>query len=166
VSILVDAAADVHPISPLIYGVAAFDNVSATLSGLNSPINRHGGNATSLYNWQINAGNRGMDWYFESIDEGAATPAKSLLDLVAANKQAQAASLITIGMTGWVAKRGPARAKTACFRSPSTRRKAATTRSGCPMPATASRPVATSPATIPTIARCRLTPISRRLVNC
>ena len=113
--IVIDAAADVHPISPLVYGVAAFDNVSATLSGLNSPINRHGGNATSLYNWQINAGNRGMDWYFESIDEGSATAGKSVLDLVAANKQAQAASMITIGMTGWVAKLGPARAKTACF---------------------------------------------------
>jgi len=79
------------------------------------PINRHGGNATSLYNWQANASNRGMDWYFESIDEGSATAGQSLLSLVAANRQAQATSMITIGMTGWVAKLGPARAKTACF---------------------------------------------------
>ena len=114
-SVTIDAAANVHAISPLIYGVAAFDNVSTTLSDLNSPINRHGGNATSLYNWQVNAGNRGRDWYFESIDEGSVTPGRSILDLVAANKQSQAASMITIGMTGWVAKLGAARAKTACF---------------------------------------------------
>jgi hypothetical protein len=115
VTVTIDAAADGHAISPLIYGVAAFDNVASTLSALNSPINRHGGNATSLYNWQANASNRGMDWYFESIDEGSATAGQSLLSLVAANRQAQATSMITIGMTGWVAKLGPARAKTACF---------------------------------------------------
>ncbi|HYL99084.1 MAG TPA: hypothetical protein VEZ90_09035, partial [Blastocatellia bacterium] len=53
VTISVDAAADVHPISPLIYGVAYGD--SAALSDLNCPINRYGGNNASRYNWQLNA---------------------------------------------------------------------------------------------------------------
>jgi hypothetical protein len=113
--VAIDAAADVHAISPLVYGVAAFDNVASVLAGLNSPLNRHGGNATSLYNWQANASNRGMDWYFESIADGPATPGGAVIDLVSANRQAGADSMVTLGMTGWVAKLGANRDKTACF---------------------------------------------------
>jgi len=36
-----------------------------TLSDLNCPVNRYGGNNTSCYNWQLNADNRGANWYFE-----------------------------------------------------------------------------------------------------
>src|SRR5258706_6245494 len=66
----VDANAGRHPISPLVYGVAYGE---ANLSDLNCPVNRYGGNNTSRYNWQINADNRGQDWYFESIAEPIAT---------------------------------------------------------------------------------------------
>ncbi len=48
VTVAVDASADRHPISPLIYGVAYGDSV--TLSGLNASVNRLGGNNTSRYN--------------------------------------------------------------------------------------------------------------------
>ncbi len=111
----IDTSAAQHAISPLIYGVATFDNVATTLQALNSPINRHGGNATSQYNWQLNAGNRGMDWYFESLDEGSANPGQSVLDLVAGNRQAGAQSMVTVPMVGWVAKLGPGRGKLAGF---------------------------------------------------
>lgn len=43
--LVVDAAADRRPISPLIYGVAFAD--TAELLELNVPLNRSGGNATS-----------------------------------------------------------------------------------------------------------------------
>jgi len=116
VAIAIDAAANVHDISPLVYGVAAFDNVAPVLSGLNSPINRHGGNATSAYNWQLNASGRGADWYFESVPEdGGSTPAGALASLVQANRQAGAQSMITVPMLNWVAKLGPNRSKLASF---------------------------------------------------
>ena len=46
---------------------------TADLSDLNSPLNRNGGNNTTRYNWQLNADNRGSDWYFESIADSSAT---------------------------------------------------------------------------------------------
>lgn len=64
-TITVDANGDRRPISPNIYGVAYGD--SPTLADLNVPLNRSGGNNTSRYNWQLNADNKGFDWYFESV---------------------------------------------------------------------------------------------------
>ncbi len=116
ISIAIDATANVHAISPLIYGVAAFDNVSNVLSALNSPINRHGGNATSAYNWKTNASGRGQDWYFESIgDDANGTPGGAVSSLVQANRMAGAQSMITVPMLPWVAKLGPNRSKLASF---------------------------------------------------
>lgn len=116
VTVSVDATADVHAISPLIYGVAAFDNTAATLSALNAPINRHGGNATSGYNWQIDASARGMDWFFESVPEtSAGTPSLSLINLVSANRSAGAQSMITVPMMSYVARLGPQRGKLSSF---------------------------------------------------
>ena len=67
----VDASANRRPIDPNIYGVA--HATTAELNDLNSPLNRNGGNNTTRYNWQLNADNRGNDWYFESIAESSAT---------------------------------------------------------------------------------------------
>ena len=64
-SITVDASAGRHPISPNIYGFA-FGSKS-DLAATNFTVNRSGGNATSTYNWQLNAANHANDWYFESI---------------------------------------------------------------------------------------------------
>ena len=111
----IDATANVHAISPLVYGVCAFGNVAATLAALNAPINRHGGNATSQYNWQQNASNRAQDWYFESLDEGSPNAGQSVIDLVTANRQSNAQSMVTIPMVGWVAKLGPNRGKLASY---------------------------------------------------
>src|SRR5688572_22790326 len=65
VTITVDARAGRRPIDPNIYGVA--HATTAQLNDLNVTLNRHGGNNTTRYNWQLNADNRGNDWYFESI---------------------------------------------------------------------------------------------------
>ena len=72
VTIAVDAQLNRHAISPLIYGVAFAS--AAELSDLNAPLNRSGGNAETRYNWQIDAHNRGNDWYFISIGDGPGTP--------------------------------------------------------------------------------------------
>ncbi|MET0332940.1 MAG: glycoside hydrolase family 44 protein [Rhizobacter sp.] len=118
VAIAIDATADVRPISPLIYGVSAFGSpaqINATLSALNSPINRHGGNATTQYNWQQNASNRAFDWYFQSLSEGSATPGQAVLDFVGGSQQAGADSMVTVPMLGWVAKLGPNRSPLAAY---------------------------------------------------
>ena len=74
VTVNVDANANRHAISPLIYGVAY--GSTAQLADLNSPLNRYGGNNASRYNWQLNADNRDNDWYFESIADTSAVAAE------------------------------------------------------------------------------------------
>src|SRR3990172_1370527 len=71
-SVTVDVNASRRPIDPRVYGIAY--GTTAQLADLNVPLNRYGGNNTSRYNWQLNADNRGQDWYFESIPESSSTP--------------------------------------------------------------------------------------------
>jgi hypothetical protein len=113
VSISVNAQANRNPISPLIYG-AAFAT-SNQLADLNFTMNRSGGNAETRYNWQLNAHNHAADWYFESIDDGTATPGASADDHVANSKNGGAQALITIPMIGWMPILGPSRGKLASY---------------------------------------------------
>src|SRR5262249_40686176 len=83
-SITVDAGLNRHPINPFVYGVAFA--TSNQLADLNSPLNRSGGNMETRYNWQINAHNHGGDWYFESLDDGSATPGAAADSFVADSK--------------------------------------------------------------------------------
>src|SRR5689334_3300907 len=78
----VDADANRRKISPLIYGMSFAQNAD----DLNCPISRWGGNPTSRYNWQLNADNRGADWYFESIAYASATPGEGPDTFIAGNK--------------------------------------------------------------------------------
>ena len=111
--IAVDAAANRHPISPLIYGVAFASQ--AQLTALNSPLNRSGGNGTTRYNWQANASNHAADWFFESIPEDSALPGASVDAFIAHTRGAGAQAMVTIPTIGWVAKLGPDRAKLWAF---------------------------------------------------
>ena len=113
VVITVDAGLNRHPISPLIYGVA-FAN-SNQLSDLNFTLNRSGGNAETRYNWQINAHNRGGDWYFESLADSPATPGAAADDFVANSKRAGAEPVLTVPMIGWAPKLGPSRGHLASY---------------------------------------------------
>lgn len=113
VTIQVDAAANRHPISPLIYGTAFA--TATQLLDLNSPLNRHGGNTTTSYNWQQNAANHANDWYYESIDEGSATPGDSGDTFIQTSKNGGAQPALTIPIIDWVAKIGPNREKLASF---------------------------------------------------
>jgi hypothetical protein len=105
-SVNVDANANRHPISPNIYGFA-FGSKS-DLAATNFTVNRSGGNATSRYNWQINATNHASDWYFESILDPPMTPGYDgdtfIMQTRAGNASAQA--LLTIPMIGYLAKLG------------------------------------------------------------
>lgn len=113
VTVNVDASASRRPISPLIYGVNWAS--SQQLGDLNSPLNRQGGNATSRYNWQLNASNRGRDWYFETIGEASATPGELGDTFIGDSRAGGAEPMLTIPMLDWVAKLGPNRVKLASF---------------------------------------------------
>jgi hypothetical protein len=114
VTITVDASANRHAISPLIYGVA-FANPASQLSDLNVPVHRSGGNSESRYNWQLNAHNRANDWFFESLDDGSSTPGASADDFVTSTKANGAQPMLTIPMIGWMPKLGPSRARLASY---------------------------------------------------
>jgi hypothetical protein len=98
----VDAAANPHPINPLIYGVNFAD--TATLLDLGATLNRHGGNSTGRYNWIQNIDNRGADWYFESIPYPDHTPGELGDTFISTTKAAGAEPFLTMPMVGWVAK--------------------------------------------------------------
>jgi len=98
-TIAIDAAADRHAISPLIYGVAF--GSPAALTDLGSPLNRSGGNATTRYNWQQNCSNRGNDWYFQSVPEGAATAGLVVDTFIADSRAGGAQPMVTIPIIGW-----------------------------------------------------------------
>jgi hypothetical protein len=114
VTVQIDALANCHAISPLIYGVAFAS--SNQLADLNFPINRSGGNAETRYNWQLNAHNHAADWYFESIgDDSGSTPGASADDFVANSQNGGAQAMITIPMIGWMPILGSGRGKLASY---------------------------------------------------
>ena len=114
VAVTVDALANRHSISPLIYGVAFAS--SNELAGLNFTLNRSGGNAETRYNWQLNAHNHGADWYFESIADDGSTDAGSTADaFVADSKNGGAQAMITLPMIGWMPKLDSGRGKLASY---------------------------------------------------
>ena len=113
ITISVNATANKKPINPNVYGVAY--GTAATLADMNVPLNRLGGNNTSRYNWQLNADNRGMDWYFESIGDTSAVAGERGDTFIQSSKSAGAQAMITIPMVGYVAKLGTGRAKLSSF---------------------------------------------------
>ncbi|HEY6616595.1 MAG TPA: glycoside hydrolase family 44 protein [Vicinamibacterales bacterium] len=113
VTISVDANANRRPIDPNIYGVAHAS--TAELTDLNSPLNRNGGNNTTRYNWQLNADNRGNDWYYESIAESSATAGERGDTFIANARAANARAMLTVPTIEWVARVGPNRIKLPSF---------------------------------------------------
>jgi hypothetical protein len=113
VTVEVDAARDRRPISPLIYGVAFAS--SAQLVDLRAPLNRWGGNTTSRYNWQLNADNRGSDWYFQSIASGSPVAGQAGDAFITETRAGGAEPMLTIPLLDWAAKVGPNRSKLCSF---------------------------------------------------
>ncbi|WP_239576451.1 glycoside hydrolase family 44 protein [Archangium primigenium] len=113
VTIQIDASAGTHAISPHVYGVA--HATPAQLSELNTPLNRSGGNATTRYNWQLNATNRGRDWYFQSLPYTSTQAGAEVDDFITNARGAGAQPLITLPMVGWVAKLGLNRSRLSSY---------------------------------------------------
>jgi uncharacterized protein (TIGR03437 family) len=108
-ALAVDASANVHPISPYVYGINEYAD-----SGLDTmmriPLRRFGGDATTSYNWQIDVSNSAADWYFENgaqynTKAPPPLPDGSSFDLFhEANLQTGALSLGTISLMDWTPK--------------------------------------------------------------
>ena len=106
VTLNVDVSSNRKPISPYIYGLNFAKPSFAAEIGV--PVRRWGGNATSRYNWQLNATNHASDWFFHNNTHyDPFTFANETADQwVIQNKQTGAESLLTLPMTGYVAKNG------------------------------------------------------------
>jgi hypothetical protein len=102
VAVTVDAAADRHAISPLIYGVAVAGG--SQLTKLGAGLNRWGGNPNTRYNWVVNAWNHGRDWKFANYGTPGLPAGKVADDFVRSSQRGAAAALFTIPTIGWVAK--------------------------------------------------------------
>jgi hypothetical protein len=113
VTVNVDALLNRHAINPNIYGVAHAS--TADLNDLNSPLNRNGGNNTTRYNWQLNADNRGSDWFYESIADSSAAPGERGDSFFASAAAAGAQAMLTIPIIDWIANVGASRSKLASF---------------------------------------------------
>lgn len=108
VAISVDAAADRHAISPLIYGMNFAD--PALITELRLPVNRWGGNATTRYNWQNDMANHANDYFFENIPEQGSAAVKlpdesEVNNFIERNRAASTATLLTVPMIGWTPAR-------------------------------------------------------------
>jgi hypothetical protein len=102
VTVTIDANADRHPISPLIYGMNFAS--TADLKALNAPFNRWGGNSTGTYNWRQNAWNLALDWYFESYPQPGAAESGEADAFVSDTLAAGSEAMLTLPILGWVAK--------------------------------------------------------------
>jgi hypothetical protein len=108
VIVQINAQANRHSISPLIYGVA-FAN-SNQLTDLNFTLNRMGGNNETCDNWEINAHNLDADWYYESYpDSDSTVPGNTVDAFVSNSKTAGARPAITVSMVGWIPYLGSGR---------------------------------------------------------
>ncbi|MGB0385847.1 MAG: glycoside hydrolase family 44 protein [Ardenticatenaceae bacterium] len=100
--VAVDVEAEVHPISPYIYGMAS--PPVEYMKELGVTLHRWGGNANTRYNWKVgNAWNTASDWFYQNTDykHGAGSVAD---EFARVNNELGVASLLTIPTIGWVAK--------------------------------------------------------------
>jgi hypothetical protein len=106
ISLSVNVAANRKPISPYIYGLN-FAKASFAAE-IDLPVRRWGGNHTTRYNWQGNYMNHGSDWFFHNNTHYDPYTGNSQTadQWVNQNKQTGTDSLITVPMTGYVAKDG------------------------------------------------------------
>ncbi len=101
--VTVDASKDVHPISPLIYGVSA--GSQEWLEGTGSTLNNWGGNPSSRYNWELgNAWNASRDWQYRNGNYGNFQVEEKVSDTFVREAAAAGAEVrISIPTLGWVA---------------------------------------------------------------
>ncbi|HLK41352.1 MAG TPA: glycoside hydrolase family 44 protein, partial [Polyangiaceae bacterium] len=110
VALQVDVCAARHGISSDIYGATFFWSSSDTAElqfakDVRLPLNRLGGDATTRYNWQVDASNSGFDWYFMAGGSGSSPVAGASDDaIIALDNMVGAETIITIPIIDYVNK--------------------------------------------------------------
>jgi hypothetical protein len=95
-AMVVRCAAPTHPISPLIYGVAATKDEPEMFASAR----RMGGNGSTRYNWELgDAWNTAADWYFQNVKLDWTY--RTFIETGLARKNYLT---ITVPIMGWVAK--------------------------------------------------------------
>ena len=100
VNFTIDAGAPVSAIQPYAYGS------NFTLSGVNNPLYRQGGNRLTAYDWINNYSNAGSDYYYQNdtyLGSPSMGPAGTVTTFVGQNKAVTADSLVTLQLAGYVA---------------------------------------------------------------
>ncbi|MEU6556970.1 glycoside hydrolase family 44 protein [Streptomyces sp. NPDC046915] len=99
----VDATTGRRAIDPHIYGMNFADEPLA--AELRLPVRRWGGNATTRYNYKLDAYNAGADWYFENLyynNDTSKLPDGSEADkFVEQNRRTGTDTVMTVPMAGW-----------------------------------------------------------------
>jgi hypothetical protein len=112
-TVTVDATAERHAISPDIYGVTLWyeynwvgDTTARDMAfarAVRLPVNRHGGNGTSRYNWLVDSSNAAADWYFVG-GNGQANPTPGLMvdSIVDKNDANGVKTIVTVPTGPWI----------------------------------------------------------------
>src|ERR1035438_880942 len=95
-TLAVDATANVHAISPYIYGINEWSD-NGLLSMMRVPLLRWGGNDATSFNWQANLRNSVADWYFENY-----TVSPGFDAFHSANLAAGTVSMGTVSLMDWL----------------------------------------------------------------
>ena len=101
-TLAVDATSQVHPISPLIYGMNSYGVDQALAAEFKVPVERWGGDATTRYNWAVDSSNAGADWYFMSGGNPDPVPSATPDALVDQDRSTGGQTIITIPMIPWI----------------------------------------------------------------
>ena len=103
----VDCTAAIHPINPMIYGIAYTPRTAAQdgfVWSLRPGARRWGGNPASRFNWRLgNAWNTAADWYFTNINF-TDNPKYRWDQFLEENRKRNVATALTVPLIGWVAK--------------------------------------------------------------
>ena len=102
VTVQIDTQQDVHPISPLIYGVSGAP--AEVLQALRPGLNSWGGDSSTRYNWNIgHASSAGREDTYRNENYGG-TSGSASDEFVSRSLEAGAAVRLSIPTLGWVAK--------------------------------------------------------------
>lgn len=105
-ALTVDVSNQTHAINPYIYGMNAWGLLNSAGKAGRITIDRWGGDATSRYNYQLDATNSASDWYFENQAglPGGSQDNSSFNAQVTNDQGIGARTLATLPVNGWVAK--------------------------------------------------------------
>jgi len=110
----VDTGQDLHPISPLIYGVNPNGGYDCADPSIRYGACRLGGNRWTAYGWETNLSNAGRDWCFQNDEHllGAwrqdhpdeeAPPGVAATDILERARSVGAAAMLTVPIVDYVA---------------------------------------------------------------